>query len=78
MLKKSASVRKPLFGLSRLFGLFGFSGSSNKTNQIDQMNQMNHTKRTAFLSILRGCLLLVSDVRAIEVLPCRNGFPAAC
>jgi len=47
MLKQSASIRKPLFGLSglsRLFGLlslFGFSESSNKTNQIDQMNQTN-------------------------------------
>ena len=45
MLKKSASIRRPLFGLpglSRLFGLFGFSASSNETNQTDQMNQTNH------------------------------------
>jgi hypothetical protein len=32
VLKKSASIRRPLFG---------FSESSNKTNQIDQMNQTN-------------------------------------
>jgi hypothetical protein len=33
MLKKSASIRRPMFG---------FSASSNETNQTDQMNQTNH------------------------------------
>jgi len=39
---------------------------------------VSRTTRTAFLSILRGCSSLVPDVQAIEVLPCRNGFSAAC
>ena len=30
------------------------------------------------LAILRECSPLVPDVQAIEVLLCRNGFPAAC
>jgi hypothetical protein len=29
---------------------------------------------TAFLSILRGCSLLATDMQAIEVLLCQNGF----
>ena len=40
--------------------------------------QGGRVRSLAFLSILRGCSPLVQNVQAIEVLPCRNGFSAAC
>jgi spermidine/putrescine transport system ATP-binding protein len=70
MLKQSASVRRPLFGLSglsRLFSLFGFSGSSNNTNQIDQMNKINPTSHATSIDIVslvkrHGATLAVDHV----------------
>ena len=43
MLKKSASIRGPLFGLSRLSSLSGFW--LDETNQMSQINQTNKTNQ---------------------------------
>jgi hypothetical protein len=46
MLKKPASVRRPLFGLFGLSSLSGFwLSETNQINQINKTNQMNQTDR---------------------------------
>jgi len=62
MLKKLASRRRPLFGLS---GLSGFLVERNQSdNQINQIDQI--TRQTG----------LLSDRRTIEVFVCHNSFSA--
>ena len=61
MLKKAASVRRPLFGLSGLSRLVGFSGSSNKTNQIDQMNQIDPFR------LSRAAILRMAALTALKL-----------
>jgi hypothetical protein len=39
---------------------------------------VGRVRSLAFLSILRGYYFLVPDVQALQVLLCRNDFPAAC
>jgi hypothetical protein len=60
VLKKSASGRRTLFGLSRLSGLFslcGFSGSSNKTNQMNQTNPSRPSLLSPTLTIAAEVLV---------------------
>jgi hypothetical protein len=49
----------------------------NKTNQINQINPFRQP-RVSRAAILRGVFASCPSVQAIEVLLCRNGFPAAC
>jgi hypothetical protein len=67
MLKKAASVRRPLFGLSGLSRLVGFSGSSNKTNQIDQTNQINQMNQIDPFRLSRAAILRMAALTALKL-----------
>ena len=66
MLKKSAS------------SVLGSSKSSTYPEGTPPVSTRLRPCWTAFLSILRECSPVVPHMPTIEVLLCRNGFPAAC
>jgi hypothetical protein len=44
LLKKPASVRRPLFGFFGLSRLFGWLSEMNQINKTNQMNQINPSR----------------------------------
>jgi len=49
MLKKAASIRRPLFGLSSLSGFW-----LDETNQMNQINQINKTNQINQMELANG------------------------
>jgi hypothetical protein len=70
MLKKSAIIRRPLFGFSGLSGLSDFW--LNETNQMNQINQINKRNQMDQIDQTTRQTGLVSDVPATKFLACQS------